>query len=55
VSDYARQAEEVLTDVVLIRMIAHGSVEGPYRPTNSLIGELLRWLVGVLFYGARRC
>jgi hypothetical protein len=54
-TDYARQAEQVLTDVVLIRMVAHGSVEGPYRPTTSLIGDFLRWLAGVLFYGARRC
>jgi hypothetical protein len=33
----AQQAEAVLTDVVLVRMVAHGSILGPYRPTRPLI------------------
>lgn len=30
-------AEDVLTDHVLIRMVAHGSVIGPFRPTRPLL------------------
>jgi hypothetical protein len=33
----AQQAEAVLTDRVLVRMVAYGHIVGPYRPTRPLI------------------
>lgn len=38
----AADAERVLTDTVLVRMVAHGSVIGPFRPAHGLIRRSLR-------------
>jgi hypothetical protein len=45
-SSLHEQAERVLPDVVLIRMAAHGSITGPYRPEPPLL------LAGVFRLGA---
>lgn len=47
----ADAAEEVLTDIVLIRMAAHGSILGPYRPTFSLLRAFVN---GITFRWVRR-
>lgn len=51
-SPLAEQAERVLTDVVLLRMVAYEHILGPYRPARPIVRGVinqLRWMTGRWF------
>lgn len=51
----APQAEAVLTEVVLLHMVAYHAITGPYKPHTSLLRSTARALSRAIFNRRKDC